>query len=417
MNDDNNPKDINDEIYSFCIKGAEEIRKKLRINERSFDILQRAHNSRKRDFYIYAALDEIEKLGLIVHRMGETLSEYHEPEANDEVGKRLFRNILTAINDEQSLYIRRLTELLIELICFSKVNKHEYYDHYLLYRELNQCYRRKIDLKDFYNCENKNIQKRIELLKASISEGEKLILLSDCWYLQKDKKTSLPRPNGEALFEADSLTLLKRVIPIANKDERVALLDYETAFRQPSRSIHLNIGGMKPVVTYDGLKTQIVRLGPLASLCLIRCRRLQRIRTTNGIVASLAKNYPFKQYTERTYRAYTNPGIVKGDFVVVRSLNLLGEVIETKKSDFGYRSFKVRFLQNHFHSDDWIRANEVQLFAMGKQERKGIRDLLGGAKISSKIIAAKQRETILDLWQQFIAAGGSEHILPHLNFC
>jgi hypothetical protein len=404
-------KEINLAIKRICVKGADELRKRLRITEQGFDILGRAHNSRGRDFYLYAVLDEIEKLGFTALRISEALSGYHEPDTNDEVGKRLSRNLLTVINDEQSLHIRKLTELLIELICFSTINKREYFDHYLLYRELDQCNKRKEDLKHYYNCENKNIQKRIELLKTSISEGEKLIQLAECWYLQKDK-TGFPKHNGEAKFEGNFQVLLKKALQIANKDERVALgLDYETSFRQPSRSIHLNIGGMNPVITYDRLKAQIFKFGLLASLCLVRCRRLQGVRTSNGIVAGIAKNFPFKHYTDQVYRTHTNPGIIKGDFVVVRNLNLLGEVIETKKSDFGYRSFRVRFLQDHFHKEDWVTAPEVQLVAQGMKERKAIRDLLDGAEINPKIIAAKQRETILKLWQQLEDARRSKQAL------
>lgn len=76
-------KEINLVIKRICVKGSEELRGRLRITEQGFDILERVHNSRGRDFYLYAVLDEIEKLGFTALRIGEALSGYHEPDTND----------------------------------------------------------------------------------------------------------------------------------------------------------------------------------------------------------------------------------------------------------------------------------------------------------------------------------------------
>src|SRR5262245_9290036 len=76
-NDNHSDYDLNEinmAIKRICVKGADELRRRLRITEQGFDILERAHNSRGRDFYLYAVLDEIEKLGFTALRISEALS-------------------------------------------------------------------------------------------------------------------------------------------------------------------------------------------------------------------------------------------------------------------------------------------------------------------------------------------------------
>lgn len=402
-NNKNSVKEICDEVQMVCIQGADELRKKLSITESSHDWREKLHNGRGRAWYIYSVLDEVEKLGMAVLRISEMLGDFDKHADDDDIGKRLIRNLLTSIHDEQALYIRRLTEVLVGLICFSKTNRNEYFDHYLLYRELEQCIKRKEDLKFYYECLNKNIQARIDLSKRSITEAEKRLQLSACWYLQNDKKTNSPKPNGESKFASNFQDLLKMALSLATKDEQVAIgMDYEGAFRQTSRDIHLNIGGMKPNVTYDRLVAQCLKFAMLSSLCLLRCRRLLRIRSSQGIIASIARNYPFKDITKTTYKSYTNPGITKGDFVSVGYL--LGEVIETKKSSFGYRCFRIRFLSDHFLKEDWVIAPEVRLQFKGKKLSHGVYKRLDGGTVKPKLVKAQLRENALALWQQYINA-------------
>jgi hypothetical protein len=55
---------------------------------------------------------------------------------DDELGRRLTRNTFSVVQRKQALRIRRLTEILVDLINFSQTNSNPYYDHYLLYEEL-----------------------------------------------------------------------------------------------------------------------------------------------------------------------------------------------------------------------------------------------------------------------------------------
>jgi hypothetical protein len=91
----------------------------------------------------------------------------------DDLGQRLLRNTFALVEREQALHIRRLTEILVDLINFSKTNSNVHYDHYLLYKELAEHQRRKADFDRYFNCENLNTLSSIDLTKRSIAEAEK----------------------------------------------------------------------------------------------------------------------------------------------------------------------------------------------------------------------------------------------------
>jgi hypothetical protein len=126
--------DPESELLGLLVRGADELRTGLRINESSFTFMSRAHNARGRDHYIYAVLDEIEQVAMALTLSQDSFEERPADTPNDEIGQRLLRNTFTVVEREQALHIRRLTEILVDLINFSQTNSDVYYDHYLLYK-------------------------------------------------------------------------------------------------------------------------------------------------------------------------------------------------------------------------------------------------------------------------------------------
>jgi hypothetical protein len=204
----------------LVVNGADELRQTLGMDEDRYETFGSVHNGRGRRHYIYAVLDEIERVVMNVTMMQDAFSE-PEPVPSDEHGRRLLRNTLAAIDGDQSLSLRRLTEILVELINFSGINSDPYYDHYLLYRELDQHKKRQADFREYFNCVNLNTQSRIDLTKRSIGAGEAAVQLAACWYLSKT------RPNGNAQLQTFK-ACFERALDLATRQERVAL-DLTTA--------------------------------------------------------------------------------------------------------------------------------------------------------------------------------------------
>ena len=393
------------DLLDWLIRGADQLRRRLGISESDFILLSRAHNSRGRDHYLYAILDEIEQVALALKLNQESLSEAPDDIPDDDLGRRLKRNSLAAIEREQSLHIRRLTEILVNLINFSQTNTNEYYDHYLLYKELDERHKHKTDLALYFNCKNLNTQAAIDLLKRGITRAESKLQLNKCWYLQG----SNPHPNGEAK-PASFLSYFDKALPVATKAERFALgFSYGNAYGETSRSIHLNIGGLQSNRSFDRLQSRRGQIWLLATHCLHRCRLLLRLRSQNDIGADISKILKMS-LASGFYNQLSQPNITKGDFVSV--FDSFCEVVGSAKSKFGYKSFKVRYLTRPpipEHKEDWYPAHNVRKQLDGKDLREGVLNLLSLPdgrlpKLNPKVLRKALRANALKLWEDLQAA-------------
>ena len=185
---------LHESMQSYLLKGAEEIRQKLKLNEDSFRFMSRAHNERGRSHFIYEVLNEVEQLAMVLDIFNERLKELPKNPIGDDIEKRIFRNSFELTEREYSLHLRRLTELLVFLINFSQTNSDEYYDHFLLYQELDQRKKKREDFKVFYGCENLNNKTVIDALMRSIAWGEERVDVNKCWYLSGHT----PKSQGKA---------------------------------------------------------------------------------------------------------------------------------------------------------------------------------------------------------------------------
>jgi len=109
-------------------------------------------NSNSRDYYIYSVLDEVEKAGISLMNYSEfilgTKAEINGHKSDDS-NRRMERNIYSSIVDQMSVWIRKLTEILVEVIGFKKINNNNYFKHYILVHELTKNNRLKTDF-NFY---------------------------------------------------------------------------------------------------------------------------------------------------------------------------------------------------------------------------------------------------------------------------
>src|SRR5258705_11811381 len=230
-------------------------------------------------------------------------------------------------------------------------------------------------------------------MKRSIGEAEKRLQLGDCWYL--DGKN--PKPQGGNKL-ASFKTCFDNALPLATKAERLVLgLYYGQAYGEPSQSIHLNIGGLRSELSWDALKFRRVQICLLATHCLNRCRRLLNLRTRNTVVSEISK--AITESTKSTNVQYAQPGISRGDFVSV--FGSLAEVIASRRSTFGYKCFKVRYLSRpRMHNEDWYPAIFVQKQIDGKKMRRGILARLSSHGVSARVdprrVRQAMRENVLE---------------------
>lgn len=399
-----NDREVSESALSdYLIRGADEIRQRLGLTDSNFQFLGRAHNSRGRRHYIYAILDEIEQVAVALKLSQETLTDAPHDLPDDDLAQRLTRNSFSVVQREQALHIRRLTEILVDLINFSQTNSDPYYDHYLLYKELIAHRQRQYDFKRYFNCENLNTEASIDLTMRSITHGETRLQLNRCWYLSGTN----PKAGGKAKLES-FINCFDKALPLASKVEKLMLgFYYGRAYREPSQSIHLNIGGLLSLKSFDGLLFGRTQIWLLAVQCLDRCRRLMRIRTRKDIGAQLARAMR-TAVTREMSEQYTRPKISKGDFVSV--FDSLCEVVALTRSEFGYKSFKVRYLSRPplDHKEDWYPAISVRKQIDGRNLKKGILELLSlpgqPVRLDPRHLRRAMRQTALKTWEERVSA-------------
>lgn len=387
-----------DYFIDLCVCGAKEIRDRLKVDESFYCHVAPSAHTRGRDHYLYAVLDEVERTGIALMQLKEHVEEdIGTSPTSDQEGQRVQRNALTAIRDEQFLWIRKLTELLIDLINFSRTNTHEYFKHYLVCKALDDYRKLQSDFKDYHGCENANARSSIELFTSIVSSLETKVQRQKCWYLQFSKTgTSRKLSSFKARFDS--------ALGLASIAERTVLgLSYESAYSRVSRGVHPDIGRPDNRASIENLKVGMGNIGMLVMHTLIRCRRLLGIRTAKGLVAQVAKISASNRHPTELYARIANPKISKGDLVIV--YGDLGEVMRSVKSKFGYKSYLIRYLSRPPIQEidmDWFPAKYLTLAFKGPELRKRVRERFRavGASISAKAVAQSLRQTALELWDE-----------------
>ncbi len=408
LDNNNAPVDkklFQESLQTYLLQGADQIRQGMNRSHKSFQQMSRVFNGRGREHFIYEVLNEVEQIAMTLMRLNDSLSEFPGV-PSDDVGKRIYRNSLVLTQRELSLHTRRSNELLVHLINFSTANSDEYYDHYLLYQELFQRKKKKNDHKTYYGCENQNNKTAIEAIKQYITFGESKVDLQKCWYL----KGGIPKPNGLAELETFA-NCFKKALKKASVSERVALgFSYSQAYGEPSQSIHLGIGQIKSPISFEVLQTTTDLLFNVGMLCLIRCHKLLGLKRRKGIVPNFAKTYKEQSKQRReVYKNYVKPEIKKGDFVNVD--DSLFEVVGVATGEFGYRSFKLKYLTEPHIPEitvEWYPAFNVRRVEDGTRMRDGIIELLtiGGKKpiIDPRFVRRAMRDTVKKLWIEYVEA-------------
>ncbi len=390
-----------DFLIDVCLKGASDLRPLLHVDENGYNLIHFSAHQKARDFYVYGVLDDIEKAGIALINCKEFLSDTKGADPED----RISRNVLSATIDNQMMMIRKLTEILVDLILFSQNNKESYFKHYLLVKGLSRLNMQLSDMKEFYNAENKNYEHQVRETKKQIEELEKTKLnIKDCWYLPWNKTKTNRQSGKKGRFTSLRQKFLETIYK-STKDQKLILATYGASYSRPSQHIHSNIGLLdRP--SLDEITTNNTRIGMLAYHILICCRKLiNDRRRTKGFMSKLAYTYRENKYPTELFNRSNRPNIKQGDFVIVPH-DHLGEVIKVNKSKYGYRSFTIRFLRNPMISSipvDTFPASRVIKFydrkKLIKSAKAEIRKTNPKEKIGNRKLAEAMRSSIIEFWK------------------
>ncbi len=326
-------------LVDICIKGSEDLIKILNIDEDQYNLVHHRMVAKSRNYFLYAAMNEVERSGMSLLRTDEFMDG-----KEILVTDRQTRNILQVVKEEQSLWIRRMTELLTELILFSKTNENSYYRHYMLVKELKSLKDIIKNAKVAYGCEIQNYKRQLENITQEIIDLEaSKVDIQKCWYLATSGKKG--RVSG---VKGKLSTLDERIngaFELASPDQVIALgTSFEEGYGNLSSAMHFNpTAGNRHDISSQAIQVNISGIGILAANIIIQARFLLKDRRRKkGFAVFITKIFKASNEAQIALDRHTKPDIKKGDFVDAQGE--LAEVTKIMKGKYGFRSFHLKFL-------------------------------------------------------------------------
>jgi hypothetical protein len=342
---------------SIAFKAAVELRTALKIDEVTFRKIDLSAWPDPRPAFIYRVLDEIQKAGLCINEWFDKLKDDSTPDASDHEIRLNHQWLL----DEQNFRARKLTEVLVDLICFSDTNEPEYYRDYLRFHELNATVNVLKDQDKFYGFRRQNYEYGVDLKAGSIVAGEAKLDVRKRWFL-KEPGSFQDRWKTHGVefrsFRQKYIHSLGLALP-----SEVAMLgkSYMLTYGRMSSDIHFTpqeIWKFNP----NAVEVGFINVGMLCFEILIRCQRLLGI-VPEGLNTDLRKIHDEATPSEIVADLKEEKAKV-GDFV--RTKGYICEVMKIGRSELGYVSYLLRYLERPpipEIKEDWFAGFEIRLVA------------------------------------------------------
>lgn len=387
------------------IKGAGQLRKKLRWDYSSYHFMYGPSAYDPKGYYLFGALNEVEKAGISMMQVSEFILESRAndvPDGLDDEQQRIADNVLQSRIDEVVLWQRKMTEIMVDLVGFRGTNSKEYYQHYLVLQELASLRRTQADIKEYYGAVNENYAyQEADLVKQADQLAAKLDP-NKCWYaIVKNGRITHRLRSFEDKFKA--------VFPKMKVAQRAVMRTHYVSFGSQSKSLHPGSSAGDRNLKLDDVDAHLHRVGLLTLHVVNAAKDLMRIHNTKGFLkmcADLVKknDYPVELHTKKT-----RPDIEVGDFVIAGGY--LCQVVKVIRSKYGYRSLRVKYLEKpplpSTPEDEFI-GELVRLYYKRKPLVEQVKKLLsedGAKEPLTRQVNVAARQTIIDFWANM---GGKE---------
>jgi hypothetical protein len=366
---------------SIAFKAAVGLRTALKIDEAAFRKIDLSAWRDPRPAFIYRVLDEVQKAGVCIHDWTEKLKDDGSTSDPADHSTRLMSQWLL---DEQNFRARKLTEVLIDLICFSATNEAEYYRDYLQLRELDTTVHSLNDQKEFFGFRRRNSEYTADWTARDIKAGEAKLDVSKRWYLKKPGPFQDKWKTGGMKFSSFRQRYIHS-LGLALPNERAVLgKTYVHGYGSLSGDIHFTPQDTSWKFDPDAVYLGFNRVGLLCFAILIRCQHLL------GIVPE-GSNARLRQIHDENTGPAEIVGDLKqekaevGDFVWAEGY--ICEVMEVRPSKLDYVSYLLRFVEHPpipELKEDWFAVFEIRLIATRSAAEKTLRRLQTDPNIDEK---------------------------------
>ncbi len=344
-------------LVGIACLGPAEILQRMWSPEEAVARFKTFNGQNAKEYFLYTVLVELQKAGLTMTRWVEFFDRSSEMAEWSQTLKDL--DVQCRIS-EQSLWHRKLVEMLVHLIGFTQTPETEYFHHYLTAAELQQTLHDQKEQTEFFGHASDYLDEKVKLDTAAFLRAP--IDWSRAWYLKDSKST--PPKSVRAPLLATTRSLVLRALQAGTPMERRNLgFCYRNAFSIPSSAIHFD------ALPWEGRKRDLqqftvglLQLGFLCADILLRVTQLFEIAgdTEHCVLA------------RRFASAGVTSGLVgdaeEGDFVIVvqrGSSPLLGRVSELLRSKYGNESYRITYLDDQrlaAVSSDIVPADCVTIY-------------------------------------------------------
>lgn len=333
-----------------------ELRASLPIDEDAYRHLVGYSHADPRSYYAYGALEEVEKALQAGLRI---LSESASHVVANSVNEHCPKTFAQSIRDEHQMWVRKLREALAHAILFRAANSDDYFRMFLVSRQLDAYTGLQRDFEDFFACNNRNAAQTITQLVDELVHLSGAVDMARAWFFVKgarfDKKLG---PHLSTSFRQ----CLMKALAVANADERVALgPSYEQGFSAPSRSMHVNVGGVSAARKPESLAVLANEIAFIAINAVVALNRLTGVepqRAMKALMTGMASSSAAKALRDKYSKQ-----LDEGDLVFAYGEDLC-QVRERATSDFGHTAYLVRYLVNPplpGVDEDWFPSEYIHL--------------------------------------------------------
>src|SRR6266446_2671304 len=159
------------------MRAADNLMKALQLDEAKYRGVAGHAQQDARAYFLYGAIDEVFKVCTATLRWAEFIDAPEEDakaleNSANEAARHMHRVVIESVLDEQHMWSRKLTELLIDLILFQTTNQQDCYRLYLACAFLDAYLRLQQDFAEFFACRSGNADATIE---GVLSEARALL--------------------------------------------------------------------------------------------------------------------------------------------------------------------------------------------------------------------------------------------------
>lgn len=311
------------------------------------------------------------------------------------------RMLLEAICDEQRLWIRKLSEILVDIINFTTTDQGPAYRAYLSLENLELFEGKQQDFNTFFSIKSLNVQSSVDGFKKRVTDDLTTIGRPQIWFINQQRVDQSRLP-----FFSSARQRFIKALSHADADENVILgSTYHSVYSMTSLSMHGSAGSHPIDIDFGFLRANAFMIIMLSSHILDRANQLMKFPSEHGVKAILAKGSDAPKILNNSKKDFK-----PGDLVLASGD--LAEVIEKFDGKYGYTAYKVKYLSKPPIPDileDYYPSENIRL--LFSKER--IRDFYQRAIANTTYI--KDAPKLLEQTDEFLYDSMKEMLIDLAN--